>query len=320
MQTLWRGVVATGFGIALMLATAELAVRVLNPTPRAQVVRPTPSRVFEQVQGVVVWRAKEADDVRNEDCPDRRPDARVIALVGDSIFFGWGGGLVVEPQNAATVLQRLLDIRDGPVWCVLNLSEPGFLPHQQLALLEEQLRERSVHQVFWSVWKNEGRLADFGGGLVQTNGLAVDDLGIPTVPGVGLPGVQRALFSWSRLWQLGVLAAAFPAERGSGPPRYVSVLNAHRQVREQGGAFVAVIFPPLGVSFAESEVDARLVQVQHDLDQEGVRTLMVASALVDEEVTELRLDLCCHYNPAGHEAVAKALAAMVPGGSADHAD
>ncbi len=150
--------VAAGLALIAGAAIAEVTVRVLNPKPRTQVVRPRHGLVLSELDGVPVWRVPHSsDDFGNLDCPARNPEARVVSIVGDSIPFAISGQQP-PPQTISTLLQRRL----GERWCVIDGPQPAFTGEQQLAVVRDHLERFEPDLVIWGAWKRKGRFVRVG--------------------------------------------------------------------------------------------------------------------------------------------------------------
>ena len=132
-------------GLLLGVGSAEVAVRIVKPPPRAQVVRSGDEvEVYEQ-GGVPMWRnadpAWSALDAAT--CDD--PSKRHLSFVGDSIFQVTGADW---DANFTVSMARAL----GPDWCVHNSAQAGFTAPQKLVRAREQLSRHSPDVLIWEVW------------------------------------------------------------------------------------------------------------------------------------------------------------------------
>lgn len=309
-------------GLVLGLVVAEGAVRVLNPTPRAQVVVPSAELVVEAVDGVPLWRSPGVPpELENAACRTA-PGGLEVWVVGDSVLYTWFRDAGGRPVQLAVGLQRRLDA-SHPGSCVRNVSQPGYSGVQQLAELRRLLAARRPDLVYWGTFKGDGAYVELDGTWINVGAYETAADGLPRVRGLPLPtGIQRAWMSHSRFGRYATLALGAERPPLANPDRDVipleelhmaSVAEAARAVAEAGGRLVLVLAPPLDRPFRSSVAQPpptwrhlRAFAAAH-----GVGELDLARALVDEDVERLRFDLCCHYGEAGQEALAGVFHASV---------
>lgn len=311
---------AASLALAVTVVLAEGLVRVVNPTPRAQVVRPATSlQSVEVVDGVPLWRAGIDDAaLRNEGCPG--PGTFDVALAWDSI--GYDTGRSGADTVVSAHLARLLADAPRPV-CVLNLSQPAYRADQQLTEARLAHARHGLDLVVVGAWKTPEHYTLLGDAWVITSDRERDALGTPRLPGFPFPGPHRWLVAHSRLWAYTTLALAprarpDPQEPGWGAfPRWaeasgVDLLFVHptpldRPLAETAAARAAALQTPEG-----SEA-RRLTQVSmlDPVRSAGVPVLDAAALLAGEDLDAIRLDRCCHLSPHGHAALARALAPHV---------
>ena len=121
-------------GALLFFGCAEIAVRLLQPPPRVQVITPGGTATMEQpltdLHGVPVWR-----DVGSA-ARARCGAAHTLLILGTSISFG-----IELPANAvfSAALQAELDRRAPGQWCVRNEAQPGFTLDSIMGLARERV-------------------------------------------------------------------------------------------------------------------------------------------------------------------------------------
>ncbi len=302
--------------VALFVCTGELAIRWLRPSPSVLVVRPSGilanvAKNFAVVDGHPIWADRDTETRLNPPCA---PDAPEVWLVGDSIFFGVG----LEPSaSPGAQLQLLLD-RAGAAACVRNLSQPGYGgAARHRAFLAELERRRQPDVVVIESWESDPmtltRLDDAWYALADVR---TDASGWPAPP-VSVPTWAHILaFRHSRLWWYATLTAQVSDPDAMTEARatyrkqhYVPMI---RQAQALGARVVTFVMPRLDRPFAASvsssweATDERALLREASADL-GVPVIAIADRLVDEDVTELRQDTCCHVSPAGAEAYARAM-------------
>ncbi|MCB9682291.1 MAG: hypothetical protein H6733_12560 [Alphaproteobacteria bacterium] len=308
----------TVLGLALFAGTAEVAVRLLKPTPRLQVVHggATLEPGVHQIRvlhGEPVW--DEADSAARQD-PGCAPGATDVVLLGSSILWGTG-----YPHDEVVSHYLQADLAAQGSWCVRNHAQPAFVGTNKLAVAEDVLPRVEPAVVVWEVWANDaGDYTLIGDDAYNVGTVQTDADGWP----VAVPGVPTALHHWlfqhSRAWNYLTLAAvpeapgAYEATwgrmRDTILPRVLALTEAHH------GKLLLVFMPFLDKPFAASVAFERdrlrgYQWVHAWAEAHGVATIDVAQAFVDRDPVALRNDPCCHYNPAGHEALAALLAPTV---------
>ena len=142
----------------------------------------------------------------------------------------------------------------------------------------------------------------------------VDHEGYPVLWWLPIPGfVHQPLFRWSRAWEYTVLALGPEGERWGGvPPEFDEV----KRLADACGVQLALAFlPELSRPFGEPPdvVDETHRSLKSWASTNGVPTVDVGQAFkgsYDHEA--IRLDPCCHYNDAGHEALARLFLDWIP--------
>jgi hypothetical protein len=298
----WGGRLA--LSAALFLVTAEVAVRWIAPTPRVQVIRADQVVSMEQVDGVPVWHLA-SPEVARDACANAPEGAKRAVFIGSSILRGSG------VQGPEVFSERLRARLPPGSWCVDNLAEPAFTaPQKAVVALRALDGPRPPDLLVWEVWENDpGQWRWLGDRAVNLRHHVVD-------PGTGAPewGFVRGvwadrLFRSSELWRYAVLTLA------TRDPDMAALMEASLErdlapvvarAREVGTEVQLAIFPDLSRSFAASASKPlpAYKPVWPFAEAHGLTWLRVDLALQDQDVAALRLDTCCHYNAAGHEALA----------------
>lgn len=319
--------------VAVLLAAgvsavvAEMAVRVIHPTPRVQVIRSTQPRevgdgrvVHLEVRdagGVPVWQDRFYEGRRGWDCTEAPEGVTRVLVLGSSILSGVG--LADSDVFSGPMQARLENV------CVTNLAEPGFSFDQQWAVAQDVLPKLEPDVVIWEVWANTPwSFVQLGDTAYRFRHLEVDAEGLPT--GLGLPsGLHRALLPRSRFYELAVLSltptrpitqAREEAWEGwaAGP-----LAEATAALEAAGVAQIWVYASPLNAPFDElAKPSKRGPGSRWDLGYDRVRQVVpdarhvdLVKLLADLDVTQIRRDTCCHFNEAGHQALAERLAPIV---------
>jgi hypothetical protein len=301
----WRRALARlALAAALFLATAEVAVRWIMPTPRVQVIRADQVASIEEVDGVPVWHLS-SPEVARDGCANAPEGAKRAVFVGSSILRGSG---VEGPQVFSELLRARLPAGS---WCVENLAEPAFTaPQKAVVALRALARTRPPDLLVWEVWENDpGQWRWLGDRAVNLRHHVVD-------PATGAPEWRVVRGAWadrlfraSELWRYAVLTLA------THDPDMAALMSASLErdlapvvarAREVGTDVQLAIFPDLSRSFAASASKPlpAYKPVWPFAEAHGLTWLRVDLALQDQDVAALRLDTCCHYNAAGHEALA----------------
>ena len=299
-QTAFSLVAATvGLGMALLLGET---VASQAPLPRIQVLPLSgPVRV---VDGTPVWRTSEGSDARENDACD----GDSVLLIGSSILYGSG---LSADQSLGPALQSRL-----PGVCAHNHAQPAFTFDNQRVVAAEQLERGAPPDiVVWEIWQNSvNRLDVIGDAAYNFGELAVDGGGVPSVLGLG-PGANRALFARSALVRQLSVRLAPRRTNHALQPRWQALADgplreALQALQAAGSAPLLVLMPPLDQPFADSAADPYVgyAPVRAMAQELGLPVVDVAQALSGQPVEDLRLDPCCHYNAAGQQAVADALA------------
>lgn len=291
---------ATVGSLAIALITGEVAVRVLAPRPRSQVIREGAVELYEASDGGPSWRS-----VQHNPEPDCQPGDRRVLLLGSSILYGSGLG-----RREDVVSARLEALVDGI--CVDNRAEPAFGMREKIAVGERALAEARPDLVYVEVWQNDDAAhRRVGDSIYDTRGFDADPNGIPRFSSV--PEGLAPLLLRSRLYEYAVLALA-PEPPGDIARRWdervVAPLGVFAaRLRDQGVPVVLLEMPPLDRPFRESVARPFISYARlYPLERDGLPVVDVAAWLVDERPEELRVDACCHYAAAGHQRLAEHLA------------
>ncbi|MCB9766332.1 MAG: hypothetical protein H6739_41540 [Alphaproteobacteria bacterium] len=310
MKRLAFALAAIVLGTLAAVAIGEAWARLAQPPLRAQVMRPAEWLTVRAIDGVPVWRSAHGSAAReNADC---QGDARVV-LLGSSILYGSG----LQPEESPGVqLQAALRAR-GVDACVHNHAQPGFTFQTQAAVASEVLPALRPQLVLWEIWENSPTtFAMAGDTAYNLHGLRVGSDGLPWLGGVPA-GLNTWLLPRSRLYELLALDLA-PETRPNMAKQWqdfaVGALRAGvTRVRAAGARPAFVLAPRLERPFAEQvAAPSPVYDPAVDLaERDGVPWTRLETLLADQSVEALRQDSCCHYNPAGAEAVGERLAGWI---------
>ncbi len=307
---LWGSVHAT-----LLLATAELAVRVLQPTPRVQVVtgsEPPDLAYAARVVGTEpLWAAPGSTERQNAGC--ERP--RRVVLFGSSILFGTS---LDAPEAVSTHLQSRLDAAEPGAWCVHNHAQPAYVGESKLIEAERLLPALQPELVLWELWDADpGRYTFVGTDAYNFVGLRLGADGLPWV--LPLPSaLHGALFRQSAFYRYATLAMSPTDGRDADAlgHAYLDVFEPRMEALRArwSGRLVLVRAPHLDQPFAtwaDRPLDAHQRRLASWAAAHDVPIVSLAEALRSDHVEALRLDTCCHFNAAGHERLADVLLPVV---------
>lgn len=301
-------------GLLAAALLVELVVRVVNPSPRTQVLVDGRGITLQpSVDRIPLWLAPAppgAPDLPPEPpaapCHVVHPDRPVITLVGDSIWYGF----TPPGSTVARTLEAHLQARVGDRYCILNLSVPGFAGRQQLATLRQHLATTTPAFVFWEVWKPDGAHVRVGDVVIDADPYlrhaAGPAEGLPWMP---VPGaVHAALSAHSAAWRLLTLAVAplhpdDPSDDVPAPRNFHALADARALCAERNIPFLPVLTPPMNRPFHEV-AGKHFPDVRAWAEAEHQPLLDLAVHLADDDPADLRVDLCCHLNDAGHARVA----------------
>ena len=295
-----RLAVRLGVGLALFVATAEGAVRVGRPTPRAPVVD-LAAREVAWLGGVPVW---DAPGLPRASSGCAEGGAAEVVVVGDSIpSIGAEAAQTLGPRLG----DRLSDALGRPV-CVRVAARPGLPPQAQYALAEAVAPDAPV--VVLALWRAGARWTVVGDRWwFDTTTVAVDGAGLPRSP-MPLPsGLHRSLLGVSAAWRYTTLALA-----QEDPPGVDRAVAPHRafldRVRGRGAQVVVAEMPSMAVPFdAQPVSDGWVGVLRAQTEAAGGAWVEVGRVLAAQGlgVEDVRIDTCCHLNTAGHDAVAAVL-------------
>jgi hypothetical protein len=298
-----------------MWGVAEIAVRVLHPTPRLQMVRFDATETLSVKRDRVVWTLREPE-IMAHGCTPGTTDLRV-AFAGSSIFRGSG---VSGEETFTTALQQRAD-----GWCIDNVSQPAFTAGQKHVVAMDLLEASEPPDLlFWEVWTN-----DLDGYVLLEDGAynllhhTLDSDGTPNA--FGLPATaNRALFGLSKLYAYATLAVG--SSRGDDvdlAKAWDAMLRDQLEpvvtrAAEVGTTVVLVLCPRLDRPFAQSASRPPRIygRIWPFAQRHGLRWIRLSERLEGQPVETLRVDTCCHYAAAGHAALADLFEAEIRRASA----
>jgi hypothetical protein len=194
-------------GLLLLVATGETAVRVLNPVPRAQVIREgapgRPGFLIVDRHGEPTWADVGSEARRNDAC--QRPDTIDVVLFGSSITYGTG---YAADEVLSYHLQTLLDAAEPGRWCIHNYGQAAYTGWSKLAEATDVLPRLQPEIVVWELWGNDaGHFRRIGLDWYNLDGVDVDERGVPRI--LPLPAAwNEGLFLRSRFYAYAAIALA----------------------------------------------------------------------------------------------------------------
>jgi lysophospholipase L1-like esterase len=274
-------------GVALFWATADVAVWVLDVTPRAQVVNPDVLITLYEAGGLPFWREPDTEARHNTRCASAR---RIVAL-GDSVTFGVR---VPWPETHIGLLAESLG--DSGV-CVHNLAQPSYTIDQSLAELDAfQAAHGPVEAVIGSGWHLRPLTWRKAAGqwFCLPDHAPTDEAGWPAWPWGG-GAVHRFLFARSRAYRWSVLATQPEGASRSAPEDVARRLAAR-------GPLPAVLL----LSHRALDEDGSL-QAQRQIAQRVGWPMIDGAAALTPPEPSWWLDTRIHLTAEGHRRVAAAL-------------
>lgn len=300
-------------GVFAGLGLIEFVLWLKPPRPAVQIVR-NQNGAWNRVRllnGTPVWGSLERE---NRACMERHPGTPSVIFLGDSILYGAGIG---DEEVFSNLLDDALNkgLPETQV-CVVNLAQAGFGFEQSYATAEEALAGKHPTLVFWELWGEHRDYSLLGEDAYNVDGMRLNADGFPT-PSFArwLPAVaNRWLFLHSRLYEYTALAFAdrLPAKslgEDLADYRDGKLARAARLVQGAGGHLVFVLGTPLDEPFSELRTDNRqesLAAAANEIARRtGAEVIRLQDLMQDQDYRQVRLDECCHFNPAGHKVLAK---------------
>ncbi|MFN8643464.1 MAG: hypothetical protein U0802_18045 [Candidatus Binatia bacterium] len=297
-------------GVVAGLLLAEWSVRALKWTPPAQIVR---GYGLHAVDGVPVW--EQDADRQNTGCVEAHPERTRILFFGSSITFGVG--LEAAEVFTAALQQRLDAARSVPGFCVLNFAQPGFAFQQKYAVARAAVARYRPALILWEDWVEWPEYRLIGDAAYRVDDLRLRADGYVDLAGVP-DGLNRVLFRHSRLYEYLALTFGERVPRPPGPWGLPAFFDTHlaevvQLAQSVGARLVFYLAPPLDQPFPVTDATP---PDWHGLILDFARRHDVAAyrlqhELVDYDYLALRLDPCCHFNAAGHRALAPVMERIV---------
>jgi hypothetical protein len=303
-------------GIGVALASGEVWVRVQGWTPPVQVVR---GNCLHLEDGIPLWGCEsEPDDQRrkNRGCVEAHPDRRRVLFLGSSITYGTS---LRAADVVTTALEDRLNRRQPePGYCVLNFAERAYQFDQKYAVGRREVARYRPQLILWESWSEWRTLR-----LIGSSAYAVSDFELRPDGFIGISSVpdafHRTLFLHSRLYEHFALRFGTRIKE-SRDERQVMADFYHNRLsrvielaRSNAARLVVYRAPPLDRPFAETvkHPSAGEALLEELLRADGVPYYALARELAGHDFTELRLDPCCHFNEAGHQALVPILERIV---------
>ena len=304
-----RRVAVVCLGLAVGLGLAEITLRIARPTPPVQLVR---GYGLHAVDGVPVWEY--ASDRHNRACVEQHPQRTRILFFGSSITFG--SGLRADETFPTALEARLNQLRPSPGYCVLNFAQAGFSFEQKYVVARREVARYRPALIMWEDWIEWMDYSLIGETAYGTSGYFVRPDGFIGIAGVP-DALNRILLLHSRLYEYLTLTFGERSGPAVGDPMRAFARNRLIKVpqlaQSVGAKLVLYLAPPLDRPFADSAASppdwhAMILEFGR---QHGIPVYLLQRELVHEDYRELRLDSCCHYNAAGHRALAPVMARII---------
>lgn len=289
----------------------DIAVRILNPRPPTQVVRlldqPQPYRPSLH-RGEPVWKA--STDREHTSCAEQFPERARILVFGDSITYGFA----LAPTEVFTALLEA-QLQGGQIpsgVCVMNFAQPGFGFDQSFAVAQDEIPRWKPALVLWESYGDDREYVILNETAYLVNPPYVGELkrlAVQPDGSIGFGGVPAGMNHWlflhSRLYEMLVLrwGQVEPARPVLGE-RYQRLQTL---VEAADAKLVIYLATALDRPFAELADDPRALQTQavEFAQRNGVPAYVLPRELIAEDYRALRLDQWCHFNAAGHRALAQ---------------
>lgn len=296
-------------GLTAGLLLVEIAIRVTELQPPTQVIR---GHGVREVDGVPIW--EQSTDRQNDGCPEQYPERTRVLFLGSSITFGVG----VPPEGSFPhLVQRELNKRHPtPGFCVLNYAQPGFSFEQRMVVgkqAAERFRPALILWEGWVDWMDYSMIGNYAYSVTHFKLRPDGAVGIPNVP----TWLNGFLFRNSRMYEY--LALSKGERRQSTGDEMAREFVETRlprlpQMAKSLGAKL-VIYPasPLHVPFAETAASPPHwnAPVAAFGKANDIPVYPLQNLLINHDHLALRLDPCCHYNAAGHQALAPMMSSII---------
>jgi hypothetical protein len=319
-------------GLCLAFALFEIVFRVLIPGGyfRAKPHRATPADAIVETlpDGQAWWEYRGANGFDEKgyrgEFVTPREDALRLVVLGDSVTYG-----VFLPYEDTFVymMSEALGKKCGPVQ-FFDVATPGYSTLQERISLERKGLSVKPQVVFLGVFSND--LAQFTViGSTAYDMRIKDHDGVPIFSLLPLPDSLNAfLVTNSVFYQYLTLKgmAAFDEARDVGTGQVAASLAEFEKIRklchDAGATLAMALFPPLHQSLSEPEERSTSFyydEVRRWAGDNSVPFIDMRQPLAAYDLEEIRYDECCHYSPAGHEAVTGILTewllkSAIPGG------
>lgn len=318
-------------GLMITAGLVELGIRQLHPRPKVQIVREDPDMrkgihrlTTRRIEDTLVWSTAYARPRHNPDClQENGGEVRKVLVLGSSIFAGVS---LDNEQVFSAALQEALSTEEPT--CVFNLAEPAFSYDAQMALAKEFIAKVEPDVIVWEIWENLPlTYSSVEDTAYRFKKLETGPDGTPNPMFLPL-ALHRWLLPRSRAYEYAVITFATPKPLDS--PRQIwadfatSGLPEIGALASQTGAELLFVYcPRLDIPFAEQMRWRRngLSADKHfgyDLVSRFAQTIgasevYLAESLGRDDLQEIRLDPCCHYNAKGQKRLAEVLEAPLRG-------
>lgn len=313
-------------GLVLAFVVAEVAVRVMNPVPRIQMVRnkggPQVGEDFSggirlyELHGTPVWIETTANPIRARVCEKNGPENQVrIAVFGSSIFYG---SSIAETANFSLAMEKELSTRWNRPVCVVNYSQPAYGHDNKLAVAKEELPKFKPHLVVWEIWMNDtSKYVLLGDTAYNVAKLIRGEDGYPSL--LGFSGaLNRWLLNHSALYEYS--AMSFNENKHMGKAEDIWAAYAEEDLSQlldlakaEGAEILLATCPPLNKTFESLKKmpPKEYSALTPFLEKRGVPLVHLKNFFGDKTNEEVRIDTCCHYNEMGHRLLATSMADVI---------
>jgi hypothetical protein len=290
--------------VALGFLLAEVVVRIRPPRPRVALVRAgAVSDYHVTSDGTLLYSLGE----HYPPCNERLPGVKTNLFAGSSIMYGSDIGI----ENALPHrLEMALATLPGGSRCSDDVSQPGFGPAQEFALIREAFASTPPEWLFVEVWDPARKYSVVGDFAFDSRGRRLDALGVPVVEGVP-EALGDALFRWSYLYQYTALALSPPPPPPDGPikqDRWMCDTMLPELVRltaRSGTRLILLVAAPLDRPLETWTPENDVREVTACAARQNIEMIAIAQLLADQKVEDVRLDPCCHLNAHGHALLAE---------------
>mgnify|MGYP002633285164 CR=1 FL=1 len=281
--------------------TCELIVRNMRPNPKFQIVRDTYTRHrLYEVEGIPIWKDADTEPRWNTACVAANPEARPLLVYGSSILYG--AGLKAE-EAFTSALQRHF----GTTRCVMNFAQQGSSMQTKYARALETLPKYPGSDILMEIWHGDrSEYVMLGNSAFGLRDIRVDKAGYPDPFRVPAP-LNGLLFRSSRTYEYAALAMSTPAFKDRMEDHVLPRLDAILEMAVKYDSTLSLVFAvplqenPMPLA-AETPGYAAIIAWA---DAHAVPWSGLGELLADQDVLDIRMDPCCHFNAHGQSIIAE---------------